>query len=177
MTFAMLMYTSVLSISRVLALWHYYHAPQSVIFALESTELPRVLNVTGLLAASAPVSERRRVEEQDKPRIDLRPVAQLGLRLCMGKEWHRFPGHYLVPDGVDVRFIKSEFAGLVPGRYLEHAPGGIDLRLGGPLDRSLGTRMVPSGMNDMNLEQPAHYVSCHLSPFQRPVLTCRSGGH
>jgi alpha-1,2-mannosyltransferase len=146
-----------------LALEFYYHAPLSVAFALESVELPRILNVTGLLPtplinATAAKAADPYYDEEEAPRIDLGPIAEFGLRLCVGKEWHRFPGSFLIPDGVDIRFIKSEFNGLVPGRYPElvRSDGSSS---GGPWSKIAGTKSLPLGMNDLNQEQLAHYVS------------------
>ena len=66
-------------------------------------------------------------------------------RLCVGKEWHRFPSHFFLPDGVRVAFIKSDFAGLLPKYYEGPAPAG--------------TSVVPTGMNDVNREDPSRYVA------------------
>jgi alpha-1,2-mannosyltransferase len=145
-----LVYTGLVSISRILALYNYYHTPFSVLFQLETVELPQVLNVTGLLPPPPP---RGSTNDDDLPPIDLAPIADFGLRLCVGKEWHRFPGSFHVPKGVEVRFIQSEFAGLVPGRFPERAPRASFL------DRVEGTRVVPMNQNDLNRAQPSHYVS------------------
>ena len=80
-------------------------------------------------------------------------MADWGLRLCVGKEWHRFQGHFLVPDGVRVDWIKSEFDGMLPGHFVETA------REGGLLERAKGTRVVPADLNDLNKEAPSFYVS------------------
>ncbi|KAK6036255.1 hypothetical protein COOONC_26240 [Cooperia oncophora] len=49
------------------------------------------------------------------------------LRVCVGKEWHRFPSSFFLPEmavdqrsrkrGVHLHFLKSEFAGLLPKYY------------------------------------------------------------
>ena len=65
-------------------------------------------------------------------------------RLCVGKEWYRFPSHFFLPSNVRVAFLKSDFAGLLP-KYYEGPP-------------TVGTRVHPSGMNDLNLEDPSRYV-------------------
>ncbi|KDQ63225.1 glycosyltransferase family 22 protein [Jaapia argillacea MUCL 33604] len=143
----------VLSISRIMALWHYYHAPLSVTYSLTSVEMPRLLNVTGYLPTPPP-----HVTEEELPRIDLSPIKEFGLTLCLGKEWYRFPGHYLVPDGVRVEFVKSEFEGLLPGHFWEGKGRGSGLWW------RRGTRVVPQGLNDLNKEEPTHYVDvnkCH----------------
>ncbi|KAF8495055.1 glycosyltransferase family 22 protein [Gautieria morchelliformis] len=138
----------VISVSRILALGHYYHAPLHVAFQFETYELPRLLNVTGFLDIPETVDGNR---DDTGVRIDLSPIKQFGLRLCLGKEWYRFPGHYLIPDGVDVRFIKSDFDGLLPRRF------DVSTGEGGFWKRE-ATRHVPLGLNDLNKEDKSHYV-------------------
>ncbi|KAI0639843.1 glycosyltransferase family 22 protein [Trametes polyzona] len=146
----------ILSVSRIMAHWKYYHAPMSVTHALEAAEVPRLLNVTGHISlpphyASQPRSKRQS-DEDDLPRIDLSLIQDWGLRLCVGKEWYRFPGHFLVPDGVRVDWIKSEFDGMLPGHFAETS------RRGGLLERVKGTRVVAKDLNDLNREAPQLYV-------------------
>jgi alpha-1,2-mannosyltransferase len=151
-------------VSRILALGHYYHAPLHVAFQFETNELPRLLNVTGLLNVPEPVEGN---SDDTGIRIDLSPIKQFGLRLCLGKEWYRFPGHYLIPDGVDVRFIKSDFDGLLPRRF------DVSTGEGGFWKREV-TRHVPVGLNDLNKEDKSHYV--RRLPASRITLystTCR----
>ena len=70
--------------------------------------------------------------------------------VCLGKEWYRFPSSFHLPYGVRAKFIRSEFSGLLPGEFSE-ANVGFGL--------FPGTWLVPSGMNDENLEDPGKYVS------------------
>ncbi|XP_058451284.1 alpha-1,2-mannosyltransferase ALG9 isoform X2 [Malaya genurostris] len=70
-----------LSLSRIVALYRYYHAP---------------MDLTSQLAFSS--------EEQN---------------LCLGKDWHRFPGSFFLPSNFRIRFIKSSFTGLLPAYYDE----------------------------------------------------------
>lgn len=141
--------TGLISLSRVLALWHYYHAPLSTFSHLEAVELPRLLNATGLLPPLLPG-----VEEIDRPSIDLAPIRAFDLRLCLGKEWYRFPGHYLVPNGVKVDFVKSEFGGLLPAHFAEGHAKSI---FNGWWNRS-GSKITPTSLNDLNKEAPEFYV-------------------
>lgn len=143
--------SALISLSRILALWNYYHAPQTVYYLLESEELPRLLNATGLLPIPPP-----NTDPEDLPRIDLSPIKQFNLTLCVGKEWYRFPGHYLVPDGVRVDFIKSAFDGALPGHFAETPASGDGFWW------RQGTRSAPEGLNDLNREVPAFYVRFHF---------------
>lgn len=72
-----------------------------------------------------------------------------GDTVCLGKEWYRFPSSYFLPDGVKAKFIKSEFAGLLPGEFSEAKIG---------FGFFPGAWLVPSGMNDENKEDPGKYV-------------------
>ncbi|EMD41849.1 glycosyltransferase family 22 protein [Gelatoporia subvermispora B] len=144
----------ILSASRIVAQWKYYHAPLSIIYALEHQEIPRLLNTTGHIYLPPPPTNltKRAPDEESEPRIDLELIRGFGLRLCFGKEWHRFPGHYLVPDGVRVDWIKSDFNGMLPGHFLETE------KKGGLLERVKGTRVIPRGLNDLNKEAAEFYV-------------------
>ncbi|OAX32858.1 glycosyltransferase family 22 protein [Rhizopogon vinicolor AM-OR11-026] len=149
MTCSVVVVAGLISLSRVLALWHYYHAPLSIFNDLEAFELPRLLNVTGLLPPLPPGTD-----ESDAPSIDLTPIREFDLRLCLGKEWYRFPGHYLVPNGVKVGFVKSEFDGLLPAHFKESR---AKLGFSGWWDRP-GSRITPTGLNDLNKEASEFYV-------------------
>ncbi|KAF9469842.1 glycosyltransferase family 22 protein [Collybia nuda] len=149
-TSSVIVAATLISLSRILALWNYYHTPMTILFDFETEELPRLLNATGLLPPPPP-----NIREDEMPRIDLSPIKQFGLTLCVSKEWHRFPGHYLVPDGVSVEFVKSEFDGMLPGHFKtflanKNSTGTWWLRP--------ETRIVPDTMNDLNREEPSHYV-------------------
>jgi alpha-1,2-mannosyltransferase len=154
--------SSIISISRIVALYQYYHAPLGIAFEFQITEIPRLLNVTGLL----PVYPEGTLEE-DTPRIDLTPIKELELTLCLGKEWHRFSGNYLVPNGIKVEFIKSEFDGMLP-RHFEERLTAADQVAG--TENTLvqlskkwwirpQTTYIPQDLNDLNKEDLSHYVS------------------
>ena len=132
----------------------------TIAYQFEKQEVPRLLNVTGFLATPLPPPElleeyRRNLtkKREDEQRIDLSPIKDFGLRICYGKEWYRFPGHYLVPDGIRIDWIKSGFDGMLPAHFHETHD---EIR-----SRTMGTRHVPLGLNDLNKEEPMHYVSFH----------------
>ncbi|XP_030890261.1 alpha-1,2-mannosyltransferase ALG9 [Leptonychotes weddellii] len=64
------------------------------------------------------------------------------VNVCVGKEWYRFPSSFLLPDNWQLQFIPSEFRGQLPKPFAE-----------GPL----ATRIVPTDVNDQNLEEPSRY--------------------
>ncbi|KAI0274963.1 asparagine-linked glycosylation 9 protein isoform a [Gloeopeniophorella convolvens] len=156
-TMAIVVFSAFISLSRILALWKYYHTPMTIAYQFEKNEVPRLLNVTGLLEHPLPPPElleeyrRKRTEDrEDEERIDLTPIKDFGLRVCYGKQWYHFPGHYLIPDGIRVDWVKSEFDGMLPAHFRETHDG---IR-----SRVLGTSHIPVGMNDLNKEEPMHYV-------------------
>lgn len=155
----------IFSVARTLALWEYYHTPMTIVYRLESQELPRLLNATGYITLSPPrdpSDDRHDRYDEEQPRIDFAPLKKMDITLCYGKEWYRFPGHFLVPDGVRVEWIKSEFDGMLPGHFLETA---ID---GGLFERMKGTKTIPGGLNDLNEEAPEFYVSRNKITFDEP---------
>ncbi|KAK3683152.1 mannosyltransferase [Vermiconidia calcicola] len=81
-------------------------------------------------------------------------LAQQGDTFCLGKEWYRFPSHYLLPDSMRAKFIKSEFSGLLPGQFHAGDSGqsGQDFRF------FPGAYLEPSGMNDQNREDLGKYT-------------------
>ena len=103
---------------------------------------------------------------RSEPRIDYDLITPFNLTLCIGKEWHRFPGHYLVPDGVHVEWIKSEFDGMLPGHFKRTE------RAAGLTERPKGTHAIPYGLNDLNKEEPSFYVS-HAICARNGALTAR----
>ena len=80
-------------------------------------------------------------------------IANDGDILCLGKEWYRFPSHYLMPKTMRARFIKSEFSGLLPGEFAD-SQGTFS-----------GTWKVPLGMNDENREDMGKYTDLDRCDF------------
>lgn len=77
----------------------------------------------------------------------------MGLRLCLGKEWYRYQSSFLVPDEVEIRWVKSDFGGILPKNWIDERNG----RGGGLWGRS--TDKIPTEMNNRNLEETSRYVS------------------
>ncbi|KAM0718269.1 hypothetical protein Q7P37_006601 [Cladosporium fusiforme] len=91
------------------------------------------------LAIYTPLNEQNLVSEGDT--------------LCLGKEWYRFPSHYLLPKGMHAKFIKSEFSGLLPGEFAESG------------DIMSGASRIPLGMNDENKEDLDKYTNIDQCTF------------
>ncbi|XP_055603643.1 alpha-1,2-mannosyltransferase ALG9 isoform X2 [Uranotaenia lowii] len=66
--------------------------------------------------------------------IELNP-SSLDQNVCIGKEWHRFPGSFFAADNNRIRFIPSHFTGILPAYFNE---------------TSEGTKMVHQYFNDQN---------------------------
>ena len=77
--------------------------------------------------------------------------------VCLGKEWHRFPSSYFLPNGVHAKFVRSEFDGLLPGEFSEAKTG---------FGFFPGTWLVPPGMNDRNVPDVGKYVRSVRDPLR-----------
>lgn len=73
------------------------------------------------------------------------------INVCLGKDWHRYPSSFFLPNkNWNVRFIKSEFNGILPAPYSE---------------LSNGTKIIHDHFNDRNEEIPSLYFDinkCHF---------------
>jgi alpha-1,2-mannosyltransferase len=162
-TLSVLAASAIFSVSRILALYHYYHAPMDLMFHFQYSELPRLAVETwpSLYPALAPEIPKGNLTVaiiHHPEHIELDPLGTLDLRLCYAKEWHRFPGHFLVPEQVDVEFVKSEFSGILPKKW-EDGQGQRGTRLWWGRERVQETRKIRPEFNDRNLEEVDRYVS------------------
>uniref|UniRef100_A0A3B3S9D3 Mannosyltransferase n=1 Tax=Paramormyrops kingsleyae TaxID=1676925 RepID=A0A3B3S9D3_9TELE len=113
---------TVLSLSRSVALFRGYHAPLDL------------------------YPEFHRIAKD--PTVHMVPEGR-PVTVCVGKEWHRYPSSFLLPNNWQLQFIQSEFRGQLPKPFSQ-----------GPL----ATQTIPSNMNDQNLEESSRYVDikqCH----------------
>ncbi|KAL4806599.1 Alg9-like mannosyltransferase family-domain-containing protein [Aspergillus unguis] len=83
-------------------------------------------------------------------------MAQPGDSVCFGKEWYRFPSSFFLPDGMQAKFVRSEFRGLLPGEFQEAPTFSTLLE---------GTSRVPGGMNDRNEEDAGKYTDISQCSF------------
>lgn len=160
-TRAVVVLSCLLSFARISAVHNYYHSPFNVLYQLQVYELPRLaLTVQPELAphVDATWSQEEFVRALDQDRaLPLDGLKPLGLRLCYGKEWHRYPSSWLVPDEVEPRYVKSAFDGILPKVWEAPGPGK------GLFGRATAT--VPSGMNMFNREEADRYVRRLRSHF------------
>ena len=64
--------------------------------------------------------------------------------ICVGKEWHRFPSSFFLPDGAKFHFVQSNFKGQLPQKFHPSING---------------TFAVNPKQNDANREEPSVYVA------------------
>ncbi|KAL1916487.1 uncharacterized protein VTP21DRAFT_5678 [Calcarisporiella thermophila] len=121
-TASILLLSAVLSISRIVSLYSHYHAPLEVYEHFSLKEWPAFV--------------QRNMTTQNEE-----------VNVCVGKEWYRFPSHYFLPHGTRLRFLRSEFRGLLPAYFAEGE------------SRRDGTSRLPQWkMNDVNREEMDRYV-------------------
>ncbi|KAI7825165.1 Alg9-like mannosyltransferase family-domain-containing protein [Gamsiella multidivaricata] len=163
-----LLASAAVSLSRILALYEHYSAPIDVYRkAFDMVKVPGPMVVEGsdstVTGGAAALANNR-----DPAKI---------VRVCVGKEWYRFPSHYFLPEGAKLGFLKSHFDGLLPGEFQElplnaelpivearpsaargkeHRPLRIDWRWSA--ERRPGTSFVPKQMNNQNMEVFEHYT-------------------
>ncbi|GAA6002119.1 hypothetical protein JCM10207_003086 [Rhodosporidiobolus poonsookiae] len=153
-TRAIIVISCLLSFARMSALHKNYHAPFDITAHLQTYELTRLaLSIHPELAPavdpSLPHAEFAEALSQGRA-LPLDSLDPLGLRLCLGKEWHRFPSSWQVPDQLETRFIKSAFDGILPKVWEEPGEGK------GLFGRA--TAVEPEGMNMFNKEETDRYV-------------------
>ncbi|TXT09120.1 hypothetical protein VHUM_02594 [Vanrija humicola] len=113
-SFLAIIIPSILSIGRIFALFQFYHAPFDVAAHFQYTTIPNILSGMGYMPIPPPKGVKPR--EDHVHEWDFAPLAELEnpVTVCFGSEWHRFPSSYLFPEGVELRWIKSEFDGMMP---------------------------------------------------------------
>ncbi|BGP14638.1 hypothetical protein JCM10213_001651 [Rhodosporidiobolus nylandii] len=153
-TRAIIVVSCLLSFARITALHKYYHAPFNVYHHLQAFELPRLAlfahpELAPSIDPTLPHTEFAEALYQGRA-LDISGLAPLSLRLCIGKEWHRFPSSFLVPNELETRFVRSAFDGILPKVWEEPGEGkGLFRR---------ATAIEPLGMNMYNKEEPDRYV-------------------
>eukprot|EP01117_Protostelium_nocturnum_P006465 TRINITY_DN2327_c0_g2_i4.p1 TRINITY_DN2327_c0_g2~~TRINITY_DN2327_c0_g2_i4.p1 ORF type:complete len:453 (-),score=40.07 TRINITY_DN2327_c0_g2_i4:251-1609(-) len=64
------------------------------------------------------------------------------VNVCVAKEWYRFPSHFFLPKGYEIRFI-PRFGGQLPQLF----------------DSKYGTSLSPPYFNDINREETSRYFN------------------
>lgn len=106
--------STTLGLSRIVALYYNYHAPLDLMMELNTFY-----------------------------RTDSTFKSSATYNVCVGKDWYRFPNSFFLPsEQFRIRFLKSEFKGILPAYFTEHENG---------------TAIVHPYFNDMNREEQAMY--------------------
>ena len=125
---AVLLVSSLLSLSRTAALMTYYGAPAKIYNSLPT---PKGFE-DGKVWPGYLATEYMNGEDDHE------------INVCVGDEWYRFPSSYHFPSKhYRLRFIKTDFGGALPMPFNR--------------DKG-GTAHTPVGLNDDNVAHPAQYV-------------------
>lgn len=157
---AILALYALISVSRITALATRYRAPQRVYSALWKERAPDQLVNLNYLQESYPYDASVR-----------------DINLCVGKEWHRFPSSYFLPNDVRLQYIKSDFEGMLPKHFLpdfktiDYEEDGKQLTYRTRQFSFKGARTIQSGFNSYNKEDPSTYVSKKDIPVDQVILT------
>ena len=119
-----ILFPGLLSLGRILAMYHFYHAPFDIVHHFEYTTVPRIMTSLGFEPEPLPKDFKPYKGEWPVPEWDFTPLGHLEtpVTLCYGTEWHRFPGSHLVPEGVKITWIETDFDGMMPRRWDASAP-------------------------------------------------------
>ncbi|KAK4689384.1 hypothetical protein P7C73_g729, partial [Tremellales sp. Uapishka_1] len=123
-TLTVILVPGIISIGRVFALGKFYHAPFDIVHHFEYHTIPSILTELGYSPLPPPKDFVPKQGEVIVPEWDYTPLETLEPRitLCYGAEWFRFPGSYLIPDGIDVHWIESDMKGMMPRKWEKSAP-------------------------------------------------------
>ena len=121
-----------------------------LVFVVSALALSAFRTIGTITGYNAPLSIYNPLHEPNMTRP--------GDTVCLGKEWYRFPSHYLLPEAMHAKFIRSEFAGLLPGEFHER---------NATQDHGMfpGTWLEPAGMNDQNKEDLGKYTELKHCTF------------
>ncbi|WRT69234.1 uncharacterized protein IL334_006218 [Kwoniella shivajii] len=105
-----------ISFFRVGSSVYFYHAPFDIAHHFQYTAIPSYLSQLGYDPLPLPDNYTPYGNEIPKPSWDLTVLQTLEnpVTLCYGTEWYRYPSSYLIPEGVRVRWIKTDFDGMMP---------------------------------------------------------------
>ncbi|XP_011206987.1 alpha-1,2-mannosyltransferase ALG9 isoform X1 [Bactrocera dorsalis] len=118
---SVMLLSTILGLSRVFSLYRNYHAPMDIFMELNQ------------FATS---------QEYRSDRI---------YNVCIGKDWHRYPGSFfLPPNNFRLRFLKSEFRGMLPFYYA---------------DGENATHLLHPYFNDKNKEDERSYFNYNNCDF------------
>ncbi|CAG8714776.1 6466_t:CDS:2, partial [Funneliformis mosseae] len=123
-----------ISFAHIAALYFHYGAPMTIYKHFYYVEIPSQI-----------AARQLQVDLLNNP-----------INLCIGKEWYRFPSHYFLPEGVRLRFLKSDFNRQLPKYFLERTYVDSNNKTKLSAERE-GTWTIQEGFNNYNLEEVDRY--------------------
>jgi alpha-1,2-mannosyltransferase len=177
-TLACIMIPAFISIFRIVAIFKFYHAPLDIAYHFQYTTIPHILTSLGHGPKPAPKNYSPYTpDEVIVPEWDYTPLMTLDppISLCYASEWHRYPGSYMIPEGIDVRWVKTDFDGMMPRRWESSAVSNTTGVWPRPETRVVRDGRF-NGMNKASVE-PGTFVSLIHYPMtlaneQVPVEQC-----
>lgn len=85
------------------------------------------------------------------------------IKVCIGKEWYRFPSSFFLPRNSRLYFLRTKFRGILPKSFMEEVafePNRLNFNILAQI-----TRNIPTNMNDMNREELDRYVDVQSCDF------------
>lgn len=82
--------------------------------------MPHLLSTLGYSPKPAPKNYKPySKDEKINPEWDYTPLTTLDppITLCYAGEWYRYPSSYLIPEGIDVQWVQTDFDGMMPRRW------------------------------------------------------------
>jgi alpha-1,2-mannosyltransferase len=178
---AAILIPGLISVARFYALGNFYHAPFDIAYHFEYITIPSILSDMGFSPVPPPKNFVVKEGEVIVHEWDYTPLARMEprLNLCYGNEWHRFPSSFLVPEGIEVQWIKSGMDGMMPRKWEKSA---VEKRGSWPRKETRVTR--PGRFNGLNKAsnesgtfvsqtKPSHVESPRAGGEADPIM-CRS---
>ncbi|EIW67903.1 hypothetical protein TREMEDRAFT_44918 [Tremella mesenterica DSM 1558] len=118
-TLLVVIFTGLISIGRLVGMFKWYHAPLDLAYHFEYNTIPSLLSSLGYTPKPPPKDFKQREGEVIVPEWDYTPLEELDekITMCWAGEWFRFPGSHLFPEGIDVKWVKTEFDGMMPRKW------------------------------------------------------------
>lgn len=116
----------IISTLRVIAIFQFYHAPFDIAYHFQYTTVPQILTSLGYSPKPPPKGYKPyNSDSKVNPEWDYSLLQKLDtpVTLCYADEWYRYPGSYLIPEGIDVQWVQTDFDGMMPRRW-EHSAVG-----------------------------------------------------
>ncbi|OMJ12762.1 Alpha-1,2-mannosyltransferase ALG9 [Smittium culicis] len=148
-----LLISSAISISRSLAIYNNYSSSMLIynpLFNLKQShaELPIGTSLKKQILNTLKLSSKNENNENTNYSDNK--------KVCIGKDWYRFPSHFFLPDNFQLVFLKSKFDGLLPGDFVPVSHNNTITE---------STSKVIRDTNCLNEFEPSHVLSGQPEKF------------